>query len=301
MGVGSVVRGNYFHDGIDAVSAFGTSTSQGLVIDGNFFQRMADNAIELEDHSQGVVFVNNRCEDVYEPISFQPLSGLPFPSSPTIAHNVIYDNPADLSLWQNMWNTGRLERCIIKVMIDPAYNYPPPATLPSSITVTGGWIIHNNTFAMLWGNVMHWQMPYSGTATCPFGPIAVFNNLFIDQYHTSQNYREISFTPSAIDWSNISFNYNVVAGPASFASTPGDLIAGTIGYVLHDASKLMFTDPANYNFVPLGGSYLVGKGVSTYSNSTVPAAVNVNSTVGAYDVGATMPALTTYGIQPGSL
>jgi hypothetical protein len=299
MGSGCIARYNYVHDCMDAFSAYGSGGSTNLLVTQNFVQRLVDNACEYRANTVGQTFSWNVVEDSFEPVTYQPITAPPFASGCTIAHNVIYDTPAHLTYWKNLQTYGT-QRSIFKWFIVGSICYPGGA--PDFYNIPSGMIVQNNTFYQLFGSVFNWNMPttVSGNSFI-FGPVAFLNNCVISPYAVYQSYRETVQTPPQVNWSAMTFNNNVVGGPNPFSPTAGHLIAGSNGVILRDVSTANFTNIATNNFVPLPGSFLIGKGVTSFVNPSVPAPISLNSTAGAFDVGYTMPVPTFYGVQPGAL
>ncbi|HSI85486.1 MAG TPA: right-handed parallel beta-helix repeat-containing protein [Candidatus Methylacidiphilales bacterium] len=91
-----IIRGNYIHNVFEGISCHATSASEGLKVLDNVFEGACDNAIELEDHSVGMVIRGNVLRNCLEPISYQPLRGEPWPHSAVIEKNLIYNAAGDL-------------------------------------------------------------------------------------------------------------------------------------------------------------------------------------------------------------
>ncbi|MBL8994262.1 MAG: hypothetical protein JNM63_13050, partial [Spirochaetia bacterium] len=94
-----VVRRNWIHDAFEAVTGGGGPWSRNLRVEENLIERMIDNAFETEDHSQGFQARSNFIVDVFEPVSWQPLDGEPYPGSIIIEDNRFYVTPQRWNLW----------------------------------------------------------------------------------------------------------------------------------------------------------------------------------------------------------
>ena len=92
--------GKYWHirncdviDSFEALSTWGMSNTKNWRVYGNNMQRLVDNAIEAENHAVDLRIHNNLFVDIFEPISYQPLSGIPWPGPVFVYRNVFYNTP----------------------------------------------------------------------------------------------------------------------------------------------------------------------------------------------------------------
>lgn len=85
----------------EGLSCHATAGSENLVLRGNLFARIADNAIECEDWAQGMTANGNIIIDTFEPFSWQPLRGLPWPTDILFDGNVIANTPVYAQYWKN--------------------------------------------------------------------------------------------------------------------------------------------------------------------------------------------------------
>ncbi|EIP99167.1 hypothetical protein OpiT1DRAFT_03677 [Opitutaceae bacterium TAV1] len=84
----------------EGLSCHAVAGSKNLAVRRNLFARLADNAIETEDWSRGMTVTENLILDTLEPISWQPLRGLPWPTDIVITRNVIVNTPAHADYWK---------------------------------------------------------------------------------------------------------------------------------------------------------------------------------------------------------
>ena len=80
-------------DTFEGLSTWGMSNTVSWRVYGNNMQRHVDNAVEAENHSQDLRVHNNLFVDIFEPISYQPNSGMPWPGPVFVYRNVFYNTP----------------------------------------------------------------------------------------------------------------------------------------------------------------------------------------------------------------
>lgn len=69
--------------------------AKNITIYGNKFDKILDNAIEMEDHVQGMEISYNEFTNQMSPFSWQSLEGVPYPTNIKIHHNVVYNSPEE--------------------------------------------------------------------------------------------------------------------------------------------------------------------------------------------------------------
>ena len=92
--------GRYWHirncdvvDTFEGLSTWGMSNTKSWRVYGNNMQRHVDNAIEAENHACDLRIHNNLFADIFEPMSYQPNAGMPWPGPVFVYRNVFYNNP----------------------------------------------------------------------------------------------------------------------------------------------------------------------------------------------------------------
>lgn len=102
-----IIRHNQMIDGFEFLSAWAVRWSRNLDVHHNRIERLVDNAIETEDHAFNLRFHDNLVLDVFEPVTWQPLGGPPWPGPVYIYRNVIGSTPASAGLWSSVgWIPG---------------------------------------------------------------------------------------------------------------------------------------------------------------------------------------------------
>jgi Right handed beta helix region len=284
LGVGSnwKIQNNYLHDVVDAISGWGVSYSNNLEISGNVIARTIDNAVETEDHSTNMTIHDNVILDSFEPISYQPMGGLPWPSSIYVAHNVIADTAQNAAPWKYIPD----ERAAFKFVIDPS-NWTLPGmsgVSQTSLVIPGtGFVANNNTVLMYNGNIF----VFGNLNSLKLSNVNLFNNYCVSQYAFAQDSRN-SLT---FDFSGFNCQGNIVAPATNNISGPGPRVAGISGTLLQFNSQAQLTSPSTYNFSPGAASPLLAAGVSQSP------AYNPSLDVGAYSVTGPQT-LPISGIQP---
>lgn len=100
IGRGWVIRHNYIHDIFEGLANDGMTNAADIRIHDNVFARICDNAIETENHARDVRIHRNLFLDVFEPLSYQPHGGPPWPGPIWFYQNVVANTPDHAALWR---------------------------------------------------------------------------------------------------------------------------------------------------------------------------------------------------------
>lgn len=226
------IHHNLVSNAFEAFSGHGTSTTQNLCIHDNIIEKMLDNAVETENHSQGMQFYRNVLRDVFSPISWQPQRGKPYPGGIRIYQNVIYNTPEHLAVF------GFRHPPVFKIMGE---SFAPIAS--------PGLLCYNNT--IYWPDAQ--LLGASATGNHP-DQLGFFNNIFAV---------DVCFRPGS-EWEPdeaYTFARNLVAAidPRVFAHR---VMGGRDGIMLESDTQIGFTDLRTFNLSVKPGSAAVGRGVS---------------------------------------
>jgi len=101
IGRGWIIRHNHIHDIFEGLANDGMSNAVDVRIHDNVFARICDNAIETENRSRDVRIYRNHFVDVFEPFSWQPGGGPPWPGPIWFYQNVVTNTPEPAALWKN--------------------------------------------------------------------------------------------------------------------------------------------------------------------------------------------------------
>ncbi len=257
---GWVIRRNYVHSVLDGLSTHAVSASQGLRIEENVFDGVTDNGVECEDHAEDMhvtrnVFVNN-----FMPLSYQPISGPPWPGPIYFTQNVVINTPKSASIWQQTKTLG-----VFKFHAFYWKNWGRKKTDPEVLKNEGiqqkvpdpGLIVANNTILFSGGRL---AIPSSKGIPNQF----YFNNIFAADYPDKGN-------------DPVQFKSNVAVPATAGQAGPGKEVIGEGGIVLLDQAALKL----DKDLRPIVGSPLCGKAVA------VPAAGLKLSDIGAIQAGDT--------------
>ena len=230
------ILGNYIHDTIDGLSYMALSWSEECEIAYNHFERLIDNAVEAEQHSQRLRVHHNFLRDVYEPFSYQPDAGPPYPGSTWFYRNVVTLTPEIADFWKKpilQWSPGFLK------------------LKPSGGTFTGigleGLLFFNNTIFFPSGNAL--TLNTLGTS---MGRVKIYNNIAI-----ANNLQTEFSLPS---FTGTDFSHNIVAPASDGQPGPGATLAGTGGQILAAPSDVGFEDFSTGRFALAPGSPAINGG-----------------------------------------
>ncbi len=192
------IRDNQLYDLFEGMSCWGLNRSEGTQIYGNDFRRMIDNAIETENHNRNMRIMFNYFEDIFEPLSHQPLGGFPFPGPIFIYRNIVNRTPGAEKIWPHQAHhpgifkigaTGRnwehkhmgsvpVERLDSRISKKFFFvDYP-------------GFLAFNNTFHSPGSNFLSTPQPIHGEAAREYVNFRFFNNIILaDGFHVRPEWR----------------------------------------------------------------------------------------------------------------
>ena len=231
------ILGNYIHDTIDGLSFLAIGWSDQCEVAHNRFEKLMDNAVEAEQHAQRLRVHDNIMRDVYEPFSYQPDAGPPFPASVWFYRNVVTFTPEATAFWKKpilKWTPG-----CIKIKV--------PATGFTAIGLDG-LAFFNNTLHYPIGNVFT-----TNAAGISLGPIRYFNNLVIANALLNR--------PKHPVFAGSTFAHNLVAPATPGQPGPGASFAGSGGKTLATPAQMGFEDFDHGRFRLLPRSPAIGAGV----------------------------------------
>jgi hypothetical protein len=226
MGRGWVIRRNHLYETFEGFNSGSISRSVGTEISQNRFERICDNAVETEEHARELYIHDNLLIDVFEPFSWQPRSGAPFPGPVWICNNVVWQaSPLlaggvfKLGASDRNWSGGRMG------------DIPP--TLSES--PGGFWVVNNTIFSPAGRALTLLNEP-----SRRYGGFFFLNNIFwVNGIATEKK-------PLAPDGSGLTMNGNVIAGrsdASAFFSRQAALLAGKDGVILPPGS-LVAVEPS---------------------------------------------------------
>ncbi len=195
------VRNNVIENSFEGLSCWCVDWAKHLQIYGNSFRRIVDNAIETENHASDVRIFNNRFEDVFEPLSWQPLGGRPWPGPVYIYRNIVTCTPGFKQLADGL-NPKSFRPGVFKIGVSGS-NWKRPemggieveqiAARVSKRFVMApdpGFLAFNNTLIWPFGNLFTTPQPVVGRAVRDFVNFRFFNNIFaVDRMHKLPEWR----------------------------------------------------------------------------------------------------------------
>ncbi len=261
------------HHAFEGIATWGVSWAKNLTIKHNRFAYLVDNAIETENHAANVTIAHNWIEDVFEPISWQPLGGTPWPGPVFIHDNVIVQNPEFGNLWKLVDHTPGVFKIGAngKNWFKPHMGSTTVDTLHSKISkrfvvVPGeGFVVYHNTIYSPNSNLLTLPNPNEGPFKRELVNFRFFNNLIV----TQQLYKDDSWQGSVMEFDG---NLNVCLNSQSQSA---NLTAGASGKVLHQIPEVGFTNPQSHDFTLQKQSPANGIGVR------IPGRFTANRPVGA--------------------
>lgn len=224
-----VIRNNRMVDGFEFLSAWAVRWSRNLQIYQNHLERLVDNAIEAEDHAFNLRFHDNVVIDVFEPFSWQPLGGLPWPGPIYIYRNVVWNTPENGGLWgeagwtPGIWKLGAQEDNWTRkdVQIPPDEPVRPPGD---------GFLAFNNTVILTDHNILTRVQ----SAKRLFENFAIFNNVV-----AAKDFNQAGASSGA----GIAFSHNVAVMPITSESAEGAAAFARDGKLVENLSEVGTFEP----------------------------------------------------------
>lgn len=243
-------RGNDIHDTVDGLSVWGISTSHDVEVTGNRFSRLIDNAVESENSAARLYIHHNVVRDVFEPFSWQPSGGIPWPGPVWVEQNLVWDSPETKAIWPTLgWERG----CFKIHCLDENWQLPHMSGVPTNSVAASGdgyWVRHNT----LWfpnGNLFS----FGGLQNRQVTNFHFQSNLAITQGLTPALYRQVDLT-------GFRFLRNVGAPAAGKDPGPTSVFSGSGGKQLPSWQAVRFADPAKGQFDSQEPTVLAGAGIA---------------------------------------
>lgn len=252
------IRRNLINNAFEGLSVWGNSWSVNLKIYGNRFENIVDNAIEAESHARNMHFFDNVIRNTFEPVSWQPEDGTPWPGPVYIYRNIIWADRKFQKLWP--WRPG----CFKLGATDRNWTQPlmgkVPAGEPRSrvskrfVAVPGdGFTVFNNTIYVPHMNLFNTLEMESAKPVRELANFRFFNNIIVTgAFHKRKNY----------EGGLLEFSNNLVVEMDS--AKQSRIAAGFDGQVLPDAGALKLAAPENGDFRPSENSPVKGNGTLGY-------------------------------------
>ncbi len=227
---------NYIHDGVDGLSHWSLGAARDVEIAFNTFERLVDNGIETGDHCGTLRAHDNYLADVFEPFSWDPKGGTPWPGPLTFDHNVVTSTVRGGKLWLGL---GVRPGCIELNCADTNWSKPEMQNVPKTpVKIPGGLTVHNNTIILPLSDFF----TFTGLPFRRIDGVRVLNNLIVTRELTPARYHE------AADLSGMEFDGNLVAPASDDAPRADRRLAGPKGRVVERASEFGLTAPSRRNF-----------------------------------------------------
>lgn len=227
---------NYIHDSVDGLSHWSLGAARDVEIAFNTFERLVDNAIETGEHCGTLRAHHNYLADVFEPFSWDPKGGTPWPGPLTFDHNVVTSTVRGGKLWLAL---GVAPGCFELNCADANWSKPQMKNVPPTpVKIPGGLTVHNNTIILPLSDFF----TFTGLTFRRIDGVRVLNNLIVVREFTPARYHD------AADLSGMEFDGNFVAPASGDAPRANRRLAGPKGRIVEHASEFGLTAPSRRNF-----------------------------------------------------
>lgn len=182
------VRNNLIENSFEGLSCWCVDWAKHFQVYGNSFRRIVDNAVETENHASDMRIFNNRFEDIFEPLSWQPLGGKPWPGPIYIYRNIVTCTPEFQKL-ANGLNPEKFRPGVFKIGVSGS-NWKHKAMGGLEIDQIAarvskrfvmapdpGFLVFNNTLIWPYGNLFSTPQPVVGRGVRDFVNFRYFNNI----------------------------------------------------------------------------------------------------------------------------
>lgn len=182
------IRNCRIDDSFEGFSSWCASAAEDFQVYGNTFRKIVDNAVETENKAKNVRVYNNYFEDVFEPISWQPLAGPPWPGPVFVYRNLVkttenyklhataLDNfmPGVFKLGVSGRNWQHDKHGNVPVSVIAARTSKRFVGAPGV-----GFLVFNNTFDHQDGGLLTTPNPLTGRANRELINFRFFNNIIM--------------------------------------------------------------------------------------------------------------------------
>ncbi len=243
-----IIRGCRLWDCFETIGAVGNRRSSGLRLHDNRFEGVLDNALEFEDRSKHLFCYRNVFVDVFEPFSWQPLKGPPWPGPIYVYENLVYATPENAGIWDGAYaNAAAIFKigASLKQWDNPSYAERLRTVSKAEVAVPEpGLLIYNNTIwcprAKLYEVIGGYAMKVRN--------VRIANNLLVVGLGLTDT------SPTAPTGGPYSYDYqnNLVV----CLQEPSNPLVGTL---LPNPAELRLRAPERFDFTPLEGSPALGR------------------------------------------
>lgn len=195
------VRNNVIENSFEGMSCWCVDWAKHFQVYGNTFRRIVDNAVETENHASDMRIFNNQFEDIFEPLSWQPLGGKPWPGPIYIYRNIVTCTPEFKKLADGL-NPAKFRPGVFKIGVSGSnwkhkemggLEVDQIAARVSKRFVMApdpGFLVFNNTLVWPYGNLYTTPQPVVGRAVRDFVNFRYFNNIIAaDRMHKLPEWR----------------------------------------------------------------------------------------------------------------
>lgn len=242
IGRGWIIRNNFIHDIFEGLANDGMSNAVDVTISDNVFARICDNAIETENHARNIIITRNLFLDVFEPFSWQPHAGPPWPGPILFSQNIIANTPENAALWLRASH----DRGVFKMGIS-LKNWRGGRNAEVSkedlAAPEPGLIFANNTIWFPGGRLI----TLMGSRDVPVQNVLFARNLIVTDFVLSLE------SDNDLKPGMFTFRQNLVAPAMTGMPGPGEVGAGPVedgGRQFPDSVSLGLSDPERGDFQP---------------------------------------------------
>ncbi len=254
VGLDWIIRRNIIRNAFEGLSCWGNSNSINLQVYGNVFDKLVDNALETENHARNMSIHHNLFKDVFEPISWQPLDGLPWPGPIFVYRNIFYNTRETQELWP--WQPGCFKIGVSgRNWQKKAMGGAPLSQLKNLISKRfvmvpyPGFLVFNNTIYTPHAYLLTIPQPMTGKAARELVNFKFFNNVIV----AKGMFKKPEFLGSLIEF----FNNLCVTATIDLQTKT---MAGADGYNFDTLTGAGLQNPAGYNFSLTPSSPAIGHG-----------------------------------------
>lgn len=267
-----IIRANIIKNAFEGLSCWGNSESVNLQVYGNHFEKLVDNALETENHAKNMIIHHNVFKDIFEPISWQPLGGKPWPGPVFVYRNIFYNTPEISKIWP--WIPGCFKLGVSgKNWQHQEMGGAPVSQLKTLISKRfvmvpdPGFLVYNNTIYLPDSYLLTTPQPVVGKAARELVNFKFFNNIMVvKSMHKLPEYHG----------SLIEFFNNLCVTPE--INSQAKQMAGEDGINVSSVKAAGMRNPGQYDFSLTTSSPAVGHGTMLIKTP------GVSKDIGAVDV-----------------